>query len=221
MTQGSDRSEYEHMLEGDLFDASDPEIVAGLSRAHELCRRYNTLAESDVRERAAVLDELLPRKGYAATLTGPIFFDFGRNTQLGDAVYANFNFTVLDACSVTIGDHVMFGPNVSLLTPIHPLHWEDRNSRLDEQGSPYDYEHAAPITIGDNCWIAGNVTITGGVTIGPGCVIGAGSVVTRDIPEQTLAAGVPCRPIRQIDDDDRLTLPEDRRALRLQRKTNR
>ena len=107
-------------------------------------------------------------------------------------------------CDYTIGKNVFFGPNVSLLTPIHPLRWQDRNPYVKQDGTLTDKEYAKPITIGDNCWIAGNVTICGGVTIGDGCVIGAESVVTRDIPPNSLAVGVPCHVVREITEADSL-----------------
>ena len=96
------------------------------------------------------------------------------------------------------------GPNVSLLTPMHPFRFQERNIYKREDGVYTDQEYAKPITIGDNCWLAGNVTVCGGVTIGSGSVIGAGSVVTRDIPSGVLAAGNPCRVIREITEEDRL-----------------
>ena len=110
---------------------------------------------------------------------GPIQFDYGCFTSIGTNSYANFNFTCVDCCPVTIGENVFLGPNVSLLTPIHPLRWQERNQYVKQDGTPTDTEYAKPITIGNNCWIAGNVTICGGVTIGAGCVIDAGSVVTK------------------------------------------
>ena len=95
-----------------------------------------------------------------------------RMPRASERVFANFNFTVLDCCPVTIGDDVLFGPNVSLLPPMHPLRWQDRNVRQAPDGSAYDYEYGKPIVIGSNCWFGGNVTVIGGVTIGEGCVIG-------------------------------------------------
>ena len=96
----------------------------------------------------------------------------------------------------------VFGPNCTIATPMHPFRWQERNIKFKEDGTGYDDEYGKPITIGSNCWIASNVVITAGVTIGEGCVIGAGSVVTRDIPANSLAAGNPCRVIRQITEAD-------------------
>ena len=92
------------------------------------------------------------------------------------------------------------------MTPVHPLRYQDRNIRVKDDGTLYDYEYAKPITIKKNCWIASNVTICGGVTIGEGCVIGAGSVVTKDIPANSFAAGNPCRVIREITEEDAIDL---------------
>jgi maltose O-acetyltransferase len=208
--QGSDtaeRSQLERMIAGEVYDPSDPEVAGMLAKAHQLSRDYNACAESEGERRNDILSRLLPHRGKGVWLTGPIFFDYGAFTTLGDNVYANFNFTVLDVCPVTVGDNVMFGPNVSLLTPLHPLRWQERNLRPHRDGSMFDFEYGAPITIGSNCWLAGNVTVTGGVTIGEGSVIGAGAVVTHDIPANVLAAGVPCRVIRDITEADRLELP--------------
>ncbi|MCH4160793.1 MAG: sugar O-acetyltransferase [Bifidobacterium sp.] len=201
------QTQREKMLAGKLYDPSDPEISTMLSRAHQLCKDYNLCKETEQEQRESILRELLPHTGVGTYLAGPIFFDYGEFTTLGDHVYANFNFTVLDVCPVAIGDNVMFGPNVSLLTPLHPLRWQERNIRQHQDGSEFDYEYGAPITIGSNCWIAGNVTVTGGVTIGAGSVIGAAAVVTHDIPENVLAAGVPCKVIREIGENDRMDLP--------------
>lgn len=198
-------TEREKMLAGKIYDPFTEGMPEERTNAHRLCKLYNDTIETDAEQRKAILDELLPNRGEGVYLQGPIYFDFGSNTYIGKGSYANFNFTVLDEGRVTIGDSVFIGPNVSLLTAIHPLCHEDRNSFFNEKtGNVTNLEYTAPITIGDNCWIAGNVTICGGVTIGEGCVIGAGAVVTKDIPPYSLAAGVPCRVIRPITDADRL-----------------
>ena len=134
----------------------------------------------------------------------PVYFDYGCNTYFGKFSGTNFNFTCLDVCPVHIGDNVMIGPNVTLATPMHPLLPEERNVRQREDGSYYNLEYAKPITIENDCWLASNVVVCGGVTIGEGSVIGAGSVVTRSIPPHSLAAGNPCRVIRQLTEADRM-----------------
>ncbi len=202
-----DHTEREHMLAGELYNSADPELSAMRARAHELCETFNATAESNVRRRAAILAELMPHLGEGSDVAGPIFFDYGVFTTFGERVYANFNLTVLDVCPITVGDNVMFGPNVTLAAPIHPLRWQDRNIRTAADGSSFNYEYGAPISIGRNCWLAAGVTVAGGVSIGEGSVIGAGSVVTRDIPANSFAAGVPCRVIRAIDEHDAMTMP--------------
>lgn len=198
-------TEREKMLAGKIYDPFTEGMAEQRTNAHRLCKRYNDTIETDAEERKEILAKLLPHCGENVYLQGPIYFDFGIHTVIGKDSYANFNFTVLDEGRVSIGSSVFIGPNVSLLTPIHPLCWQDRNSFLNKKtGNVTNLEYTGSITIGDNCWIAANVTVCGGVTIGEGCVIGAGSVVTRDIPANSLAAGSPCRVIRPITEADRL-----------------
>ena len=195
-------TEKEKMISGKIYDPSDKELTQLRQNAHRLCTEYNVLPETD-EKRGEVLKSL-GINGSAFYLQGPVQFDYGCFTTIGVNSYANFNFTCVDCCPVTIGDNVFMGPNVSLLTPMHPLRWQDRNQYAKPDGTMTDKEYAKPITIANNCWIAGNVTVCGGVTIGDGCVIGAGSVVTRDIPTNSLAVGVPCRVIRGITEADSL-----------------
>ena len=194
-------SEKEKMLAGKIYDPTDEELIILRTKAHRLSQHYNTLFEDD-ELRDIVIDELIPNKGKGVYLQGPVYFDYGVFTSFGENCYANFNFTVLDVCPVNIGNNVFFGPNCSLMTPMHPFRWQERNIKFKEDGTAYGDEYAKPINIGDNCWIAANVVITGGVTIGEGCVIGAGSVVTRDIPANSLASGNPCKVIREITEKD-------------------
>ena len=194
-------SEKEKMLAGKIYDPTDEELTILRTKAHRLSQHYNTLFEDDDL-RNTIIDELIPSKGEGLYLQGPIYFDYGIFTSFGKNCYANFNFTVLDVCPVNIGSNVFFGPNCSLMTPLHPLRWQERNIKFKDDKTAYDDEYAKPISIGDNCWIAANVVITGGVTIGEGCVIGAGSVVTKDIPANSLAAGNPCKVIREINEKD-------------------
>lgn len=197
-------TEKEKMLSGELYDPADAELLSLRQKAHRLSKEYNDSLETEENRREEILTELLPNRGENVYIQGPVQFDYGIFTEIGDNSYANFNFTVLDCAPVKIGKNVFMGPNISILTPVHPLHHRDRNLYRRADGVLTDREYARPIVIGDNCWLAGNVTVCGGVTIGEGCVIGAGSVVTRDIPPRSLAVGVPCRRVREITDEDRM-----------------
>jgi len=201
-------TEKEKMLAGKIYDPSDDAFTLLRVEAHKLCKLYNDTFEDESKKRSEILDRLLPRRGKGTFIQGPVFFDYGIFTSVGVNFYANFNLTILDCNSVTIGDDVMIGPNVSILTPVHPLRYQDRNMRTKADGTVFDYEYSKPITIGSNCWIAGNVTIIGGVTIGNGCVIGAGSVVSKNIPDNSLAIGNPCKVIREITANDAIDLKE-------------
>ncbi len=201
-------TEQEKMLSGKIYDPSDPVLTEKRTKAHRLCKDYNRTYEDEEAKRTAIMQALIPELGEGTCLLDPIYFDYGEFTKFGKNCFANFNLTVLDCCPVTIGDDVFFGPGCMIATPIHPLLAEERKMRLHEDGTPYDLEYAAPIIIGEGCWLAANVTVCGGVTIGKGAVIGAGSVVTRDIPANVFAAGNPCRVIRPITEADSIHLKQ-------------
>lgn len=194
----------ENMLAGKPYRPDTAELGRISSLAHRLSRDYNLTADEDRIERKAIIDRLFPNHGEGVYLQGPIHVDYGKFTTIGNNFYANFNLTILDTCPVTIGKNVMCGPNVTFATPLHPLLPEQRNARMQEDGKMADIEYGASITVGDNCWLASNVTVCPGVTIGNNCVIGAGSVVTHDIPENSLAVGVPAKVLRKITEKDHL-----------------
>lgn len=202
-------TEKEKMTAGKIYDPSDKELAKLRLQAHKLSKMYNDTFEDEEEKRERILEKLIPNRKNGVFIQGPVQFDYGVFTSLGENFYANFNLTVLDCCPVTIGDNVLIGPNVSIMTPVHPLRYRDRNMKAKPDETLYDDEYAKPITIGNNCWIASCVTITGGVTIGNGCVIGAGSIVTRDIPDNSFAAGNPCRVIREITDADAIKLKKE------------
>ena len=201
-------TEREKMVAGQLYDPADPELCELRLKARKLVRQYNLTDEDEPDRQQELLKALLPNTAEMPALQAPVCFDYGCNTTFGKYSGANFNFTCLDVCPITVGDNVLIGPNVTLASPMHPLLPEERNVRQREDGSIYNLEYAKPIVIENDCWLAANVVVCGGVTIGEGSVIGAGSVVTRSIPPHSLAAGSPCRVIRQLTEQNRMEKPE-------------
>lgn len=140
-----------------------------------------------------MINQFFCKTGEEFSIQSPFYCDFGFNISIGENFFSNYNLVILDVAPVTIGDNVLFGPNVSLYTAGHPIHPISRNS---------GYEYGIPITIGDNVWLGGNVVVTPGVTIGENSVVAAGSVVVKDIPANVVVAGNPCKVIREIRDEE-------------------
>ena len=163
---------------------------------------FNHLEPDRFDEKEKLLKEILGKTGEYVNIEAPFHCDYGYNIEVGENFFANYNFTVLDVGKVRIGANAQIAPNVSIYTAGHPVHPDSRNS---------GYEYGIGITIGDNVWIGGNACIMPGVTIGDNVVIGAGSVVTKDIPDNVIAAGNPCRIIRTITKEDRDFYYRDRR----------
>jgi maltose O-acetyltransferase len=185
------RSEWEKMLAGELYDALDPDLVAARNRARDLCQTLNETREAEQETRRDLLKQLFGKGGDTVWMQPPFYCDYGSNIELGHRVFFNFNCTVLDVCRVRIGEYTQFGPGVQILTPMHPLQAELRRKQ----------EYGKPVEIGSDVWVGGGALILPGVRIGSRTVIGAGSIVTRDIPDGVLAAGNPCRVIREITDE--------------------
>ena len=204
-------SEEKRIKQGILFRPGDPELKALKLKAHNLNIDYNRLYEHQKEEREAILKDLLGSIGEGAFLQGPITFHYGCHTTIGKGTFINFNITVQDDASVTIGEYCDFGPNVTIVTPQHPLLASERKLMLDQNGVPGHLCYAEPVTIGNGCWIGAGALIMPGVTIGDNSVIGAGSVVTKDIPANVVAVGNPCRVLREINDHDREFYFKDRR----------
>ena len=200
--------EKEKMLSGMIYDCSDKDLKARRVKCHDLCLSLNSLKENDPR-RKEIIKELLPNADESFALMTPCHFDYGCNIYVGKNSFANFNLTILDTCKVIIGDDVFIGVNVSLVTPIHPLLSEERKTKFKEDGTPYDDEYGGMIEIGSGTWIASNVIVGPNVKIGKNCVIGMGSVVTKDIPDNYLAYGNPCKPIRKITKEDSIHLKKE------------
>lgn len=194
--------EEERLLAGKVFNPVSPELVETKSAAHKANVDYSQTYEYETEKRTAILKNILGSLGENVRIQGPVAFNYGKHTTIGNGVFANFNFTVQDDAPVTIGDRVNFGPNVTLTTPFHPLVAKER-SGFTANGVEYPHPcYAKPIVIGNDVWIGAGVVVCGGVTIGDGAVIGAGSVVTRDIPSNCVAVGVPCRVLRPITEAD-------------------
>lgn len=186
--------EKDKMLSGELYKSFDAELLAERQRTKEIVFRYNSLQPSMIEERNELLKSLFGSVKGNFFIEPPFRCDYGCNIEIGENFYANYNLVILDCAKVTIGDNVLIGPNVGIYTAGHPLHFELRNE---------EWEFACPITIEDNVWIGGNVVLNPGVTVGRNSVVGSGSVVTKDIPANVVAAGNPCRVIREITDADK------------------
>ena len=163
------------------------------AEARRLTQKLNTMDRSDFEGLKAVVKELLGRSD-GAVINPPFYCDYGKNIEVGKNFFANYNCTILDVGKVIIGDNCQMAPNVAIYTAGHPVHPAARNTL---------FEYGADVVIGDNVWIGGNAVICPGVRVGDNVVIGAGSVVTKDIPSWTIAAGNPCKVIREITEEDR------------------
>ena len=194
--------EEEKINAGILFCPGDPELKAMKLKAHKLNLDYNRLYEDETEARERILRELVGKLGERVFVQGPVTFHYGCHTEIGDDCFINFNFTVQDDAKVTVGARCNFGPNVTIVTPMHPMLPDERRAMLDANGDKKRFCWAKPVAIGHDCWFGANVVVCPGVTVGENCVIGAGSVVTRSIPANSFAAGNPCRVIREIGEAD-------------------
>lgn len=175
------KKEIEKMRSGEMYQYSDPEIKQSLTRAKILCAKLQTMSFCD-KDYRKTLKELIPSIPDSSKICPPFFCDHGTGILLGEHVFINYNCTMLDSALIRIGSHTLIGPNCQIYTPHHPMNYLERRN---------PQETASPVTIGDDCWLGGGVIVCPGVTIGNRCIIAAGSVVTRDIPNDSLAAGCP------------------------------
>lgn len=182
-------SEKRKMLAGELYRATDSELVADHLRAQALLERFNATRAIETEERIALLTELFGAFGSGSMLKPSFHCDYGFNITVGRNFFANYDCVFLDCNRIAIGDDVQIGPSVQIYTAQHPTEPETRRTGL---------EFALPVTIGDNVWIGGGSIVCPGVTIGDHTVIGAGSVVVRDLPPRVIAVGNPCRVVREV-----------------------
>lgn len=187
-------NERKKMLAGEWYDANyDEELIIERKRAKLICHQFNQLSPMQEEEQDKLLIQLLGTLPKGLEILPTFMVDYGYNLKFGDSVFVNHHSYFMDGALITIGNHVFIGPFCGFYTANHPLNAKRRNEGL---------EQALPITIEDNVWLGANVTVVGGITIGSGSVIAAGSVVTKDIPPNVVAGGVPAKVIRQIDQTD-------------------
>lgn len=175
------KTEIEKMRSGELYSFADAEVERNIIRAQRLCARLRTMSMHD-EEYRKLMEELIPGFPKSSAICPPFHCDHGTEIVVGEDVFINYNATMLDSGGIRIGRHTKIGPNCQFYTPNHPMDYMKR--RKPE-------ETARPIVIGEDCWLGGGVIVCPGVNIGNRCIIAAGSVVTKDIPDDTLAAGNP------------------------------
>ena len=181
--------------EGLLYDVFEQELTDIKDRTYGLVSELSRVSHFDTEFVMSLVRKIVAKIGQDSYIVPPFRCDYGDHVFIGNNTYINYNCCFLDSAKVTIGDYVYMGPNCNIFTPCHPIHHELRKEKVTE--------YALPVTVGSHSWIGGDVVITPGVTIGENCVIGAGSVVTKDIPDNSIAVGNPCKVIRQVNDKDR------------------
>lgn len=199
-------TDWDRMVSGKLYNPSRPDVVKKHFKGMSLCEKFNRIPLKRIRAKQRTLEKLIPSaKGKNLGVFAPFYCEYGVNIHVGEECFVNYNCTFLDVSPITLGNGVWVGANVTMATPNHPLIAEERLN-ADYPDGRHDLEFSDPITIKDGCWICSSSTICGGVTIGENSVVAAGSVVTRDVPPNSLVAGVPARVIRQIDSNDRINV---------------
>lgn len=185
----------DNMHNGKLYDPNDDSVMEEQMVCLDRLYDFNQTRPSEMDKRNAIMKEMMGDVGKDCYIEPPFHANWGgKHVHFGDGVYANFGLTCVDDTHIYVGSHTLFGPNVVLATAGHPMMPE-----LRKHGIQYNM----PIHIGENCWLGAGVIVVPGVTIGDNVVIGASSVVTKDIPSNSVAMGMPCRVVRQINDHDK------------------
>ena len=194
-------TELEKCMAGEYYNYHDKVFLDFKEKTRKLLKQYNSLEYGQKTEKTDILKQMFGSIGNNTSVGLPFICDYGRNIYIGDNVSINMNCTFVDCNKIIIGNNVLIASNVQLYTSTHPVELSERlvPGWTPESGEYICRTYALPITIGNGCWIGGGVIILPGVSIGNGSVIGAGSVVTKDIPDNSLAAGNPCRVIREIN----------------------
>jgi maltose O-acetyltransferase len=189
----------ERMLRGELYVADDEDLEADFARAQDLLARYNATAHAEQGVRDDILAELLGSVGANVVVRPPFLCEYGARVTIGDGTFINYDCLMLDVAAITIGIACQIASRVQFLTATHPIDPRPRRS---------GWESAEPIAVGDNVWLGGGAILCPGVSIGDDTVVGAGAVVTRDLPAGVVAVGTPARVVREIDERDRVEVPE-------------
>lgn len=201
-------NDWDRMIAGKLYNSSSKDIEKQHRDGLCNCDRFNKIPVKRTKAKQRALEKLIPSaKGKDFCVFAPFYCEYGVNIHVGKECFINYNCTFLDVAPITLGNGVWIGANVTLATPNHPFLANERLNNNYPDGY-HDLEYATPITINDGCWICSSSTICGGVTIGKNSIVAAGSVVLKDVPANSIVAGVPAKVIRQIDDDDRLNVWE-------------
>ncbi len=199
-------TELEKCLAGEYYNCHDKIFLDFKSHARTLLQKYNALAYEEMELKRSILKELFGGIGTQVSVAPPFLCDYGCNIYIGNNVSVNMNCTFVDCNRIVIGDDVLIASNVQLYTATHPVELAERYVINPETGQLHRRTCALPIKIGNGCWLGGGVIVLLGVTIGDGSVIGAGSVVTKDIPQNSLAVGNPCHVIRKINGEDSVVI---------------
>lgn len=197
-------NDWERMISGKLYNASSLDIARQHDRGMRLCARFNRIAPWRKRAKQRTLERLIPSaQGKELTVFAPFYCEYGVNIRVGQGCFFNYHCVFLDVAPITLGNGVWLGANVTLATPNHPLLAEERLAAPYPDGF-HNLEYAEPITIKDGCWICSGATVCGGVTVGENSIVAAGAVVLRDVPPNSIVAGVPARVVRTLDENDRI-----------------
>lgn len=192
----------EKLHTGELYLPSDDEIIEEQIKRLDRLYEFNMTRPTEGAKREAMLKEMFAEIGEGCYLEPPFHSNFGGgHVHFGKGIYANFNLTLVDDTHIYVGDYTMFGPNVTIATAGHPILPE-----LRQKG----YQYNMPVRIGKNCWLGAGVIVMPGITIGDNVVVGAGSIVTKNIPSNVVAAGNPCRVLREVNERDKRFYFKDR-----------